>query len=218
MKHLMIIVISLFLFLQSTLAPIPCEYIKEIQNKEFTIMHNNYNMLYNRMNEQEFEFLKSQQKLIINYLPFRSPIHFNEITKISDYFRYRFHPILKFWRQHEGIDFCANNNTKIYPTGSGIVTRSEYNRGYGNYIEIDHGFGYTTRYAHLSKINVNINDKVTPYMELGIIGTTGLSTGTHLHYELRKNNIPIDPFSLYTDKKGKQAIPIYLHIIKTLII
>ncbi len=90
-------------------------------------------------------------------------------------------------RQHSGIDLAAPSGTPIYATGSGVVTISRWGRGYGNYIEIDHGNGYMTRYAHASRLNVNVGDRVSAGQEIASVGCTGRCTGPHLHFEVLKS-------------------------------
>jgi len=110
----------------------------------------------------------------------------------------RIHPIHRIWKLHEGMDFTARTGTKIHSTGDGVVEKVKSSRrGYGNQIIINHGFGYKTRYAHLSKHLVKVGQKVKRGQVIGLVGTTGQSTGPHLHYEVIKNNKPIDPINFY---------------------
>lgn len=88
---------------------------------------------------------------------------------------------------HSGIDFAAPAGTPIYATGPGIVTRSGWGTGYGNYIEIDHQNGYLTRYAHASKLHVQIGDSIHAGQHIANVGCTGRCTGPHLHFEVVKS-------------------------------
>lgn len=90
-------------------------------------------------------------------------------------------------RQHSGIDLAAPTGTSIYATGAGVVTKSGWGTGYGNYVEIDHGNGYLTRYAHASKLNVKVGDYVSAGEHIANVGCTGRCTGPHLHFEIVKN-------------------------------
>ena len=85
---------------------------------------------------------------------------------------------------HPGVDLAAPNGTPIYAAGSGVVTRSAWVNGYGQMIEVNHGNGYITRYAHASRLLVNVGDRVTPGEEIAKVGCTGRCTGAHLHFEV----------------------------------
>jgi murein DD-endopeptidase MepM/ murein hydrolase activator NlpD len=96
------------------------------------------------------------------------------------------------------MDFTAKRGTPIYATGNGIIKRAD-NRssGYGNHIRIDHGFGYVSLYAHLSKFNVRRGQKVKRGDIIGYVGNSGRSVGPHLHYEIFKDNKKINPLNFY---------------------
>jgi len=94
---------------------------------------------------------------------------------------------------HEGQDIDASYGTPVMVAASGTVTIAGRERGYGNVIYVDHGAGVTTRYGHLSQIDVKIGQTVTRGQTIGLVGSTGRSTGPHLHYEVRINNQPVDP-------------------------
>lgn len=99
----------------------------------------------------------------------------------------------RWGRLHSGVDMAAPVGTPIYATDGGEVTRATYYSGYGNCIDIDHGNGRTTRYGHCSKILVNVGDKVYQGQLIGLVGSTGNSTGPHLHFEIRFNDVPTNP-------------------------
>ena len=120
-------------------------------------------------------------------------------ARISSYFtKRRFHPILKIWRAHLGVDFAVRRGTPIHAAGSGKVIFAGRNGGYGNVIKIRHTDGYETRYAHMKAFRKGIrrNSYVKKGQVIGYVGTTGRSTGPHLHFELRKNGIAIDPLKV----------------------
>jgi len=94
---------------------------------------------------------------------------------------------------HPGIDIAAPSTTPVKVTGDGVVVFLGYVGGYGNLIEVDHGQSYTTRYAHLSSFGVKLGDRVSKGQIIGFVGTTGRTTGPHLHYEVRLNGVPVDP-------------------------
>lgn len=114
--------------------------------------------------------------------------------RISSTYGTRIHPILRARFHHDGVDFAAKEGTDIYATGNGIVTKVVRSKsGYGNMVVIDHGYGYTTRYAHLSKIKVAVGDTVQRGTAIALCGNTGLSTGSHLHYEVISSGTKKDP-------------------------
>jgi murein DD-endopeptidase MepM/ murein hydrolase activator NlpD len=112
----------------------------------------------------------------------------------------RMHPIYKIVRMHTGIDFPAPIGTEVMATGSGQVIKKGYiKNGYGKYLIIDHGYNYATLYAHLDNIKVSLGDDVKRYQIIGTVGNTGISTSSHLHYEVRYNGNPIDPIDFCKD-------------------
>ena len=112
----------------------------------------------------------------------------------------RFHPVHKVKKFHKGIDFTAPSGTAIQATGNGTVIRVENkSRGYGKNVIIDHGYGYTSLYAHMSSISVKKGQKVLKGQELGKVGSTGTSTAPHLHYEVRINGRAINPIDYCMD-------------------
>ncbi|RPH33650.1 MAG: M23 family metallopeptidase [Bacteroidales bacterium] len=119
---------------------------------------------------------------------------------ISAYFGFRADPFTHRATMHYGIDFTGDIGTPIHATGEGIVVDAEFSfTGYGKEVLIDHGFGYKTRYAHLSKIDVKSGDKVKRGQVVGLLGNTGRSTGPHLHYEVLLRNSAIDPLNYFND-------------------
>lgn len=112
---------------------------------------------------------------------------------ISSNYGMRKHPVYKVRKFHTGIDFAQAKGTPVYATGNGIVTRKGYNSGYGNYIEVEHAGGFLSFYAHLSKTLVNKGDSVSIARQIACIGNTGIATGYHLHYEVRKGKHFLNP-------------------------
>ena len=126
----------------------------------------------------------------------KSPLKF---SYISSYFtERRFHPILKVWRPHHGLDYSAPTGTPVSAIGNGIVTYKGWRGGYGNLVEIKHMNNFKTRYGHLSKFAKGLykGKKVKMGELIGYVGSTGLSTGPHLHFELHKNGVPINPLKV----------------------
>lgn len=128
-------------------------------------------------------------------LPFGNP---SPGSNITSRFGNRTDPFLGRLALHAGIDFRASTGTQIRSSGAGTVTVAGRNGGYGNMVEIDHGDGLTTRYAHLSRVLVKVGDHVEASDPVGLSGTTGRSTGPHLHYEVRRNGKAIDPMRFLT--------------------
>lgn len=128
-------------------------------------------------------------------LPFNNPSPASDVTSR---FGNRLDPFLGRLALHAGIDFRAPTGTRIVATAPGTVTTAGKSGGYGNMVEIDHGNGITTRYAHLSSILVNVGDAISAGEAIGRSGSTGRSTGPHLHYEVRLNGEPIDPLRFLT--------------------
>ncbi|WP_019520770.1 M23 family metallopeptidase [Faucicola boevrei] len=112
-------------------------------------------------------------------------------ARMSSGFGYRY--IFGKTQFHKGMDFAAPVGTPIYATGNGVVTYSGWGSGYGRYIEINHGNGVTTRYAHNSANLVNVGDTVYANQHIANVGNTGRSTGPHLHYEVRQNGQAVNP-------------------------
>lgn len=114
--------------------------------------------------------------------------------RVSSSFGFRKDPIFGGREYHAGIDFASRKGTPVYVTGDGVVTRVKYRiYGYGNEIVVDHGFGYQTRYAHLSEINVAEGMKMTRGFCIGAVGSSGKSTGPHLHYEVMYKGKKMNP-------------------------
>jgi len=111
----------------------------------------------------------------------------------SAFARERVHPILHLARPHEGIDVSAPMGAEIEAAAAGVVTDVRWEEGYGNLLTIDHGYGLVTRYAHCSKILVARGQRVKRGQKIALVGSTGLSTGPHLHYEVWVNHKPVDP-------------------------
>lgn len=123
-------------------------------------------------------------------LPYGSPAPGRTMTS-----RYgnRVDPFLGRLALHAGIDFRASTGEKVFSAGAGKVVAAEFSGGYGNLVEIDHGYGITTRYGHLSRILVSAGDEVSAGAVIGRAGSTGRSTGPHIHYEVRRDGRAIDP-------------------------
>ena len=114
---------------------------------------------------------------------------------VSSSFGTRWHPLLGGYRFHAGIDLAAAMGTAIFATSSGTVATAGWCGGYGICVTLDHGNGYFTLYGHLSRVDVAPGQRIGSGQELGLVGSTGNSTGPHLHYEVRINGRPVDPIA-----------------------
>lgn len=148
---------------------------------------------------QSFDQLRQmmgQQKSRIEHIPSILPISMSDYTMSSGY-GYRRDPIYGSTKFHEGLDFAASTGTKVFATADGKVSLARRAAKYGNCIEIDHGFNYLSRYAHLSEIVVKEGEMVKRGQLIGKVGSTGKSTGPHLHYEVRFKDEPQNPVNYY---------------------
>ena len=163
----------------------------------------NADKLLSKMNVQEQSYEEIMQSAYLNIKKLRSipaiqPIENKDLRRIASGFGMRLHPILRYRKMHQGMDFTAPRGTNVYATGYGVVKKVTYSRrGYGNCIIIDHGFGYETVYAHLKKILIEKGDKVKRGETIGLVGSSGFSTGPHLHYEIHRDGIPVNPVNYY---------------------
>jgi len=112
---------------------------------------------------------------------------------LSGGFGFRFDPFNGVSARHEGVDLRATFDSTVYAPGAGTVISAGWNGEFGNMVEVDHGFGVVTRYAHLSRISVRVGDVLTSRQPIGVIGATGRATGAHLHYEIHVAGRAIDP-------------------------
>ena len=115
---------------------------------------------------------------------------------VTSYYGDRLHPVYGTWRFHSGIDIGAAGGTAIWASADGVVTVSGYDSGYGNYVSISHDNGYSTLYAHMSSRAVSAGQRVSQGQVIGYVGTTGTSTGYHIHYEVRSGGSLINPLSV----------------------
>jgi murein DD-endopeptidase MepM/ murein hydrolase activator NlpD len=144
--------------------------------------------------------LASNKILMQQSMPIFAPVNLAQI-RLSSYFGYRNDPVWGGRQFHKGVDLSGKTGLPIYTSGDGIVLTSRYSGGgYGNMVEVDHGFGYTTIYAHLSRINVVEGQKLKRGDKVGELGNTGKSIGPHLHYEIRLKNNPQNPLIYFENQ------------------
>lgn len=160
--------------------------------------------LNNQLKIQEGSFNELHKKVLEyraeqTHMPAILPVAEKDLILISTDFGLRTDPFYFIHRVHNGLDLVAHPGKKVFATGDGIVTFVEYSRkGYGNEIVINHKFGFSSRYAHLSTMLVKKGDKVKRGQEIGTVGQTGRATGPHLHYEVLLNGKAVNP-SYYFD-------------------
>ncbi len=138
----------------------------------------------------------NREKMIAS-MPSIMPVSNKDLKQTASGWGMRMHPIYKILRFHYGMDFTAATGTDVFATGIGVVKSASRETGYGNTVVIDHGFGYETYYAHLSRINVQVGQKVNRGDIIGFVGSTGTSTAPHLHYEVSKNGVKVNPQNYY---------------------
>lgn len=149
--------------------------------------------------DEVIDLARNKEEMLAS-IPAIKPIAVDDLRRVGGYYGWRIHPIMKIEQHHNGMDFTAPLGTDVYATGEGVVTRIQRSRartGFGNMIEVDHGFGYKTIYAHLEEILVQRGDTVKRGEVIGLVGNTGFSTAPHLHYEVRKHNRAVDPINYY---------------------
>jgi len=138
-----------------------------------------------------------QKELMLASIPAVQPVANKDLKRMASGYGKRIHPVYKTEMMHWGMDFSATIGTEIYATGNGVVKIVKYQKGYGKHVVINHGYGYETYYAHMSKFNVRVGQKIKRGEVIGYIGNTGTSTAPHLHYEVHKNGKKLNPVNYY---------------------
>ena len=171
------------------------ELLKELDNKFDVLKKQLY--VQSKSFDQIIELTKDKNKMLSS-IPAIQPLSNKDLSRMASGFGYRIDPIYKTRKFHAGMDFSAKTGTPIYATGDGKVIKvSKSKRGYGNHVVIDHGYGYKTLYAHMSKTAVKRNQKVSRGDVIGFVGNTGKSVAPHLHYEVHKDGKKINPVNFY---------------------
>ena len=171
------------------------ELLKELDNKFDVLKKQLY--VQSKSFDQIIELTKDKNKMLSS-IPAIQPLSNKDLSRMASGFGYRIDPIYKTRKFHAGMDFSAKTGTPIYATGDGKVFKvSKSKRGYGNHVVIDHGYGYKTLYAHMSKTAVKRNQKVSRGDAIGFVGNTGKSVAPHLHYEVHKDGKKINPVNFY---------------------
>lgn len=146
----------------------------------------------------EIAKLAAEKEKLLQSIPAIQPVQNKNLKRMASGFGWRSDPFTKVRKMHYGMDFSAPRGTPIYATGNGVIKRADSRAtGFGKHIRIDHGFGYETIYAHLSKYNVTRGQKVKRGDLIGFVGSTGRSQAPHLHYEVHKDGKKINPINFY---------------------
>src|ERR1051326_257092 len=147
--------------------------------------------------DEVIKLAKGKEQMLAS-IPAIQPISKKFLRHEPSGYSWRTHPIYKTAQFHPGMDFAAPLGTPIYATGDGVVERADDGEsGYGNHVVINHGFGYQTLYGHMSRIACTVGQKVKRGQIIGYVGSTGLSTAPHCHYEVIKNGEKINPVNYY---------------------
>jgi hypothetical protein len=142
--------------------------------------------------------LAENKEKLFAAIPAIQPVANKELIALASGFGMRIHPVYKVRKMHTGVDFAAQIGTPIYATADGVIDKLEVSfSGYGKQLEIDHGFGYRTRFAHMHGFAVRFGQKVKRGDLIGYVGETGLSTAPHLHYEVFVNGIHVNPIHYF---------------------
>jgi murein DD-endopeptidase MepM/ murein hydrolase activator NlpD len=174
--------------------------IQSLSNTELIEnMRNQLNNLSLRMSFQGQSFaeittmVKNKEKLL-RAIPAIQPVSNKNMKRVASGFGYRIDPVYKDFRLHAGLDFSAPTGTPIYATADGVVQIAGFNTdGYGNKVVINHGYGFQTLYAHMVRVKARVGQSVKRGEVIGYVGSTGKSTGSHLHYEVIKRGAKVDP-------------------------
>ena len=145
----------------------------------------------------EIVVLAKEKEKMLASIPAILPVKLKDLTRMASGYKWRMHPILKIRKFHKGMDFTAPTGTPIFASGNGKVIRAQRSATFGNVVYIDHGYGYKTIYAHMSKIKARKGQKVKRGDLIGYVGNTGQSVSAHLHYEVHKNDRPLNPINFY---------------------
>lgn len=165
-------------------------------------LHKNVDLLEKQLYVQAKSYeeiieLTKQREIKMENIPAIQPVLNKDLTRVASGYGIRIDPIYHVRKFHAGMDFTAPTGTEVYATGNGKVTFVGWRQGYGNTIMVDHGFGYETLYAHLFKTLVHVGQQVKRSDIIGLVGSTGKSTGPHLHYEVHYQGKATDPRNFY---------------------
>lgn len=195
------------------------KYLEDMDNAELVVETASKldiitKQLYVQSNSfDEIEGLTKRKEEMIRCIPAIQPVANKDLRRTASGYGWRIDPIYKIKKFHEGLDFSAPIGTEIYSTGEGIVSSVTISPiGYGKHVVIDHGFGYTTLYAHMEDFNVKPGQRVKRGDIIGYIGNTGKSTGPHLHYEVRIKGDAVNPAHYFFQDLSSEQYEKIIHI------
>jgi len=169
------------------------------------------NTLRNRLYAQTTSFtaieeMVKNKEALLAATPAIQPVSNKELSRLASGFGYRIDPVYKTTKMHAGLDFAAPQGTPIYATADGVVSLAgNMANGYGNHVIINHGYGYETLYGHMARFKARRGQRIRRGEVIGWVGSTGKSTGPHLHYEVHKNGRELDPiYFFYNDLTPEQ--------------
>ncbi|NDP20844.1 MAG: peptidoglycan DD-metalloendopeptidase family protein [Paludibacter sp.] len=139
---------------------------------------------------------KNKEKML-QHLPAIQPVLNKDLTRMASGYGWRIDPVYHTRRFHEGMDFTAPIGADIFATGNGTIQSAGWQQGYGNCVQVNHGYGYLTLYGHMSAIKVRVGQSVKRGDVIGLVGSTGKSTGPHLHYEVHYKGTVMNPQNYY---------------------
>ncbi|MBX9784867.1 MAG: peptidoglycan DD-metalloendopeptidase family protein [Chitinophagaceae bacterium] len=170
--------------------------IKDLRNRLFA-QNKSFDAIDNMVKNKE---------ALLAATPAIQPVSNKDLSRVASGFGYRIDPVYKTTKMHAGLDFAAPQGSPVYATADGIVELAgNTGNGYGNHVVIDHGFSYETLYGHMVRVKVKAGQKIRRGEVIGWVGSTGKSTGPHLHYEVHKNGTPLDPiYYFYNDLTPEQ--------------
>ena len=179
----------------------------EYSGEKMADLHERVDKLSRQMDIQSHSLdtilrMANEKETMLASLPSIKPVRIDKLARglnLLSGFGMRIHPVYKVPRMHNGIDFTAPRGTSIQATGNGRVIQAGRAGGFGLRVVIEHGYGYTTTYGHMSRIDVKVGQEVTRGEPIGLVGNTGTSTAPHCHYEVHLNGRPINPVQFVTD-------------------
>jgi Peptidase family M23 len=185
---------------------------KNIVHEDFLVkLHERVDKLKRKVyieskSQDDIIVLAENKEKLFAAIPAIQPVANKELIALASGFGMRIHPVYKVRKMHTGVDFAAQIGTPIYATADGVIDKLEVSfSGYGKVLEIDHGFGYRTRFAHMHGFAVRYGQKVKRGDLIGYVGDTGLSTAPHLHYEVFVNGVYVNPIHyFFNDLNSKE--------------
>ena len=155
-------------------------------------------MAYQNKSFSDLIDMVNNKTKLLAAIPAIQPINNKQLSRIASGFGYRIDPIYKTIKAHLGLDFASPSGTPIYATADGIIKFAGFSaNGYGNHVIINHGFGYETLYGHMVRVSAAQGQQVKRGQVIGYVGSTGKSTGPHLHYEVHKSGVQVDPINFF---------------------